>query len=203
MLEEDGVHTLVYRSVDGAGNVEASQSLELQIDATPPEVQIDGIEDGGVHGADELAGVSVSGHDPTSGLASLVLTLDGEPVAGPVTVALAGLAEGPHELAAVASDLAGNTATTSVSFEVEVSFAAVAALVEGYAEAGHLSRGQWPQLLVHLQAAERFADGGQTAAAERALDRFVAVADQVAHGEVRAVLQAAAGALRARLRADG
>jgi hypothetical protein len=196
-LDEDGAHTLVYRSVDEAGNVEASQSLELPIDATPPEVAIGGIEDGGVYGADELAGVSVSGNDATSGLASLELTLDGEPVEVPVAVALVGLAEGQHELAAVASDIAGNTATTSVSFEVEVSFAAVAALIEGYAEAGRLSRGQWPQLLVHLQVAERFADRDQIAEAERALDRFVAVADQVADEEVRAVLRAAAGALRA------
>jgi regulation of enolase protein 1 (concanavalin A-like superfamily) len=198
-LDEDGAHTLVYRSVDEAGNVEASQSLELLIDATVPEVAIGGIEDGGVYGADELVDVSVSGHDATSGLASLELTLDGEPVVGSVAAALVGLAEGQHELAAVASDIAGNTATTSVSFEVEVSFAAVATLVEGYAGDGRLSRGQWPQLLVHLQAAERFADGGQLAEAERALDRFMAVADQVADGEVRAVLRAAAGALRAHI----
>jgi hypothetical protein len=198
-LDEDGVHTLTYRSVDEAGNVETSRTFESQIDATPPEVQIDGIADGGVHGAVELVEVSVSGQDATSGLASLELTVDGEPVELPLAAALVGLATGQHELAAVASDIAGNTATTSVSFEVEVSFAAVAALIDGYTDSGLLSRGQSTQLLAHLKVAERYADRGRTAHAERALDRFVAVADRVADEEVRAVLLAAAGALRAQL----
>lgn len=195
-VDEDGVHMFVYRSIDEAGNVEASQALELAVDGSPPEAQIDGVADGVGYGADELVGVSVSGDDAMSGLASLELALDGEPVESPLVAALVGLGAGPHELAVVASDVAGNTAEISVSFEVEVSFAAVTALVEGYVEAGILNRGQWPQLLIHLRAAERLADRGQAAQAGRALDRFVAVADRVADEEVRAVLVAAAETLR-------
>ena len=155
--------------------------------------------DGGEYGADELVAVSVSGDDAMSGLASLELALDGEPVELPIAVALVGLAAGPHELAAVVTDVAGNTAETSVSFEVEVSFTAVAKLVDGYQQASDLNLLQWAQLRLYLTIAEWLAGWNQTDPAGRALDRFVAVADRVADDEVGAVLRAAAEALRAEL----
>jgi hypothetical protein len=60
----DGVHGLAFRSTDKAGNVEAIQSLAVNIDQTAPEAsfQFDpGANDVAVFGRDALSGASQSG----------------------------------------------------------------------------------------------------------------------------------------------
>jgi cytochrome c len=198
-LDSDGEHMLAYRSVDGAGNVETTQALEVRIDATAPDVTIDGVEDGRAYGVHEVLAVSASADDATSGPASVELSLDGEPVDLPATLDLAGLAAGEHELAVLASDVAGNPAELSVGFEVVVSFETVVALVDRYFESGEVSRShRWP-MRAHLLTAELLADLGRTADADAAIARFEAVAARVSDQTARLALLAAGETLRDQL----
>jgi cytochrome c len=195
-VDADGEHTLTYRSVDQAGNVEAAQDLEVKVDTTAPAAAVAGVEDGQGYGVHELLDVAVSADDATSGVASVELALDGNPVAAPATLDLAGLAAGAHELTVVATDNAGNQAELSVGFEVVVSFETVTALVDRYYDAGSLSRTQRGRLLGHLARAEQLADRGDTERADAQLGQFEAVAARVSNRTVRRALIAAAETLR-------
>ncbi|SDU61467.1 ThuA domain-containing protein [Jiangella alkaliphila] len=81
----------------------------------------------------------------------------------------------------------------------EFTFASGAGLVADHYAAGALNRQQERQLTQHLSMASRLADDGQTAQAERSLDRYGAVADGVQDEAVRAELLRMGDALRARL----
>ncbi len=81
----------------------------------------------------------------------------------------------------------------------EFTFASATQLVEDQFDRGALNRQQERLLLQHLSMASRLADDGQTAQAERSLDRYGAVADGVQDQAVRAELLRMGDALRARL----
>jgi hypothetical protein len=68
-VTSDGVHTLQYRSIDKAGNVETAQQLAVRIDTTPPEalIQLDPTkQDLLVFGKDAGSGVPAGPVAPSS-----------------------------------------------------------------------------------------------------------------------------------------
>ncbi|CAM3341936.1 cadherin-like beta sandwich domain-containing protein [Paenibacillus lupini] len=73
---EDGVHTLVYWSEDHKGNVEVAHSVSIQIDKTAPalKVTLDKTELWPANHKLVNVNAVVEGTDPTSGIASVVLT---------------------------------------------------------------------------------------------------------------------------------
>lgn len=196
----DGVQVLRYRSRDAAGAVEEERTLDLKVDTVAPSAVLDGVADGASHGLHEVLTVTASADDTGSGLASSELRLDGDPVDSPLTLDLAGLAAGPHELAVVAADVAGNTTTQAAEFTVVVSFETVSALVERYAGDGLVLGGQRQRMLAHLQAGGAAADRGQVRQADQAVQRFAAEAGAVVDATARQRLLAAAETLREQLR---
>ncbi|WP_158299631.1 OmpL47-type beta-barrel domain-containing protein [Paenibacillus antri] len=92
VVAADGVHLLEYRSVDAAGNAEASKTLELRIDATAPalNVQLDrsSIWPPNKKLVDILA--TLASDDATSGVASVTLTSveSNEPEDGSIEAAI-------------------------------------------------------------------------------------------------------------------
>lgn len=155
--------------------------------------------DGASYGVHEVLEVSVAADDETSGLASVELLLNGEHVETPLTLDLAGLAAGEHELVAVAHDEAGHSVERSAVFTVVYSFQTVGALVDRYHAEELVTATQRQQLLTHLRSAETAIERGQLSQADAALRRFATVALSVSDQRARSTLLAAAEALRRQL----
>src|SRR5699024_10352090 len=117
MIDEDGAHDLHVRGVDSAQVTTAEGSLELNIDSTPPEVSLAGVEDDGSYAQGHELEVSASITDATSGVAGLTLLLDGEEVDNHAVLELE---PGQYELVASGVDTAGNITDVARSFEVEL-----------------------------------------------------------------------------------
>jgi subtilisin-like proprotein convertase family protein len=111
-----GVHTLLYRSADAAGNTEAARSVDVLMDAraplttddAPAEPRADPVT---VHltAVDSLFGVTAC-----SGVAATWHSLDGGPWTLGTTIAVSG--PGVHSIAYYSVDVAGNAAYPRVCF---------------------------------------------------------------------------------------
>ena len=117
----DGVHTVRYRAVDSAGNVEPAQSGNVRIDTTGPIMAILWPLDGSTINADSAIVSFFSGDAVTTTLAT---TLDSSPVftdgASPDGQTLSSLSSGPHTLTVTGTDAAGNPASVSSDFTVDL-----------------------------------------------------------------------------------
>ena len=111
-LSADGTTLVEARSTDNAGNVEDPPvSATVKIDQTPPAVTISGLAEGAEYDNEVVPSVAVA--DITSGIATSTVHLDGVPWDGSAIVD-----RGPHTFTAEATDSAGNSSTTSVSFTI-------------------------------------------------------------------------------------
>ena len=104
-----GLHTLLYRSTDAAGNLEDAESCEVKIDARPPQTTDDapltprtGTVTVHLTAADSLMGVSAS-----SGVKETSYSLDGGGWVKGTAVTVSGL--GRHWVCYYSTDNAGNT----------------------------------------------------------------------------------------------
>ncbi|MBB6730094.1 sugar-binding protein [Cohnella zeiphila] len=84
-------------------------------DTEPPVLHLDAPQSVSRVGSAKL---TLEAEDAGSGVASVDLRLDGQPIASPYTIEPLSLAAGKHEIAAQAEDLAGNRAFQSASIEV-------------------------------------------------------------------------------------
>ncbi|MEV4760295.1 ThuA domain-containing protein [Micromonospora sp. NPDC049559] len=106
----DGAHQLRFRTVDKAGNVEATKTTDVKIDGTAPvsTASFAPANDGGWHAG--KVPVTLAATDAGSGVAKIEWSLDGgawTPYTEPVDVA----GDGQHELLYRATDTAGNVET--------------------------------------------------------------------------------------------
>ncbi len=113
-----GPHLLEFRSVDTAGNLEATQSAMLYTDPAPPDVALR--TDGSVVGATlgPTATLNLTATDSESGVAYLEYRVDGGPwlpYGGGIPVG----AEGTHALEYRAADRVGNEAAFAYAFAVD------------------------------------------------------------------------------------
>ncbi len=116
----DGTHTVDYRSTDVAGNIEPpGGSLTLRIDSTPPTVTTTPAGTAGTGGWYRSAvAVTVTAGDTGSGLDSTEYRVDGgawTPYSGAFNVT----GDGTHTVAARATDVAGNSSTTTRTVRVD------------------------------------------------------------------------------------
>ena len=117
---EDGEHFIEYYALDRAGNADEVQGSEIDIDTTPPQVQIavvDEIREDGTYLND--ATVRFLAEDEVSGVAACSYSLDGSPwqqVEGDLLVE----GEGVHVIKCDAVDLVGNNVSSSMSFEISM-----------------------------------------------------------------------------------
>ncbi|MFC3687913.1 CBM35 domain-containing protein [Aquipuribacter hungaricus] len=117
----EGEHVVRFRSTDAAGNVEEAQSIELRVDTRAPEVTWEGATS---YTIDQDVSVTCSAVDPEpgSGLA--------DDTCSDVEGRAWFFGSGAHELEASATDVAGNTGTSTATFEVQVTFDSLASVVE-------------------------------------------------------------------------
>ncbi|MDY5912693.1 MAG: LPXTG cell wall anchor domain-containing protein, partial [Inconstantimicrobium porci] len=109
VVSTDGVHKLVVKAVDKAGN-ETKYEAEFTLDKTAPEITVEGVQDGFKY-ENEVKAV-VKANEKTS---ELTVTLDGKAYDGSVINT-----DGKHELKVTAVDLAGNKSEKTVTFTVEM-----------------------------------------------------------------------------------
>ncbi|MFJ1707650.1 GH92 family glycosyl hydrolase [Kitasatospora sp. NPDC088346] len=157
-LKAAGSHTLVYRSVDRAGNVEADRTATVRIDGVAPTLTVDGVADRGVYGDSGSLPVTVTTADVGSGVGGVGATVDGRRLALPTApLTLRRLRLGGHTVVVTAEDRAGNATVVERRFAVTTSLADVRAIVEQAVAAGRLDRSGADKLLARI---------GQVAAAE-------------------------------------
>lgn len=116
-LVTEGTHMIYYYAVDQADNREPEQSLQVQIDKTAPELALPALADTYPLGSEVPLLFSAS--DALSGPPEVSATLDGTAIAaGNIRLEQ----PGNHELVVTATDLAGNTASRTLSFSVSVGY---------------------------------------------------------------------------------
>ncbi|MEW1587773.1 ThuA domain-containing protein [Micromonospora vinacea] len=198
----DGQHELLYRSTDKAGNAETLKSAILKIDGTKPTLLVSGLADGQLYGDSQDVRVSWQAVDPTSGIATVVGTLDGQAYASGTLQAMYDLSLGLHELTVTATDKAGNKTTSTVRFFVTTSFRDMQSLLDRFKATGRLSTKAHKQLSNKLDAVRASEAAGDDKAAVRQLTAFRTLASDttlVPEAEVRDVLIRDADAMIVRL----
>ena len=142
----DGKHTLLYRAIDKAGNVEAEKAATIKIDGTRPTLLVAGVADGRVYGDATDVVLSWHAEDATSGLSTVTGALDGAAVTSGRTVALYQLPLGTHGFAVTATDEAGNITSQSLSFATTTSMRDVGQLLDRFRATNRLSLSAYKQL---------------------------------------------------------
>jgi cytochrome c len=172
VITGDGEHTLLYRAVDKAGNVESDKAATVKIDATRPTLMVAGVAEGQVYGDASDLVISWRATDATSGVVSQSATLDGEAVTSGAEVALHQLPLGEHNLSVTAEDEAGNRAEQSVSFASTTSLQDIGQLLDRFRVDDRLSKSMYQKLSAQLDNADRAAAKGQDARGVRHLKQF-------------------------------
>lgn len=120
-ISSDGSHSVNYWSTDSAGNVEAQQSVLVNIDRSGPATQASVAGNSSNGWYSDPAQVSLTASDAFSGVANSFYTLDGGPAqtyAGPFTVA----GEANHAITYWSVDGLGNVETShSLSVKIDAS----------------------------------------------------------------------------------
>ncbi|WP_373320144.1 ThuA domain-containing protein [Virgisporangium aurantiacum] len=198
----DGEHTVRYRATDVAGNVETIKSAVITIDATKPTLLIGGLADGQLYGDSQDVRVTFQAVDPTSGIKSVVGTLDGRSYQSNTLQAMYELNLGLHELVVTATDKAGNQTTSNVRFFVTTSFRDMQNLHDRFRAVGWLSLQAHRALTNRLTAVRQAEAVGNDERALMLLAQYKqAVNDPtvVTNAEVRATLIRDADAMIVRL----
>jgi len=198
----DGSHELLYRATDTAGNVETLKSAVIKIDGAKPTVIIGGLADGQLYGDSQDVRVTYQAVDPTSGLKSVVGTLDGAAYPANKLQAMFELPLGLHDLTVTATDKAGNVTTSTVRFYVATSFRDMQFLLDRFKATSWLTQKAHKQLGAKLQAARDAEANGNDNKAINQLVAFRGLASDVSlvpNAEVRAVLVRDADAMIVRL----
>ena len=130
----NGPHTLSAVASDAAGNT-ATSSVSVIVDSIPPVVSITAP----ANNANVTGTVTVTANATDNvAVASVQFSLDGAPLGSPLTGAgpsyttswnTTGVANGTHTLSAVATDAAGNTASSSISVTISSNTPTVAITV--------------------------------------------------------------------------
>jgi len=134
-FNEDGSYSVLYRSIDGAGNKENNKTISFKLDATAPESSISGLEEK-AYANSEMLNLSWTVSDALSGVdeGKTVAQLDGQPVQHGAAIPLYKLAVGTHTLTLSASDLAGNTGEKTVTFTTYADISTLKELVMQFHE---------------------------------------------------------------------
>jgi PKD repeat protein len=127
----DGTHTVTYRSVDKAGNVEDTRTLAVRVDATAPltTAQFAPPNDDGWN--NHAVPVTLSAADAASGVARTEYTVDGGPWT-PYTEPVNVTGDGMHTVKYRSVDNAGN-AETDKAATIKIDGTAPTVLVSGIA----------------------------------------------------------------------
>ncbi|MEV6985414.1 PQQ-dependent sugar dehydrogenase [Sphaerisporangium sp. NPDC051017] len=179
VIKTDHKGTVLYRAIDSAGVTTQNRQLPLNLDKTPPAVDLAGVEDGASYGDSTTITPSWTVTDATSGPGKSTASLDGQPVESGKPVDLSLLPLGEHRLVITGKDTAGNTTGKTITFTTTTSFADLLTLIERHQGSGALGRNEAKQLADALTKARDADEAGRTNEALAHLNRFVDRATKV------------------------
>jgi glucose/arabinose dehydrogenase/PKD repeat protein len=179
VTDPGGTHTLYFvftASANNAFNIDAIDfhGAGVAADTTAPTVEVNGIADGSTLGSSTSLQWDVTAQDDRSGTPHVEVTLDGEPTQARALDAWE-LDLGEHRIVATATDDAGNTTSTTVTFTITTSFEDLRSHIDRLRVAGTVSASEERRLLAQLDLAERHDAHGRATQAVVALDRFATV----------------------------
>ncbi|NOU76730.1 hypothetical protein GC098_36140 [Paenibacillus sp. LMG 31458] len=137
VLSEEGVHKLVYWSVDKAGNVERAHTVSVSIDKTAPSIAVSVPGDNSIYKDSVELTPQIAWTDYLSGVDSskTTVTLDTYSYQIGTAIPLYKLPLGQHTLIVTSSDMAGNVGSKTVHFQTVASIDSLKALVTSFADA--------------------------------------------------------------------
>ena len=175
----EGTHEIQYRAMDAAGRLSAPGTTTVRIDKTAPTVTAVVPQ----HGHSTVLDLPAA-TDAGSGVASATVTLDGAPVTAPVE--LWRLPAGTHNLTITATDVAGNTTTSTTPLEITTSLTELTPLMERF----RLPFVKALILRFQLMAAQSAVDAGRLSQALVWVSAFRASASTLRDPAARTVLTA-------------
>jgi len=173
-----GTTTVTFRTCDAACNRATATTTVTVVDSTRPTVTVTSPQARNyLHS--EVVSISFSATATGSGLApgSPAAALDGVAVGNGQSVALSTLALGPHTLVVSAVDMAGKTASRSITFQVIATVGSLMTTVNGFVTDGRINDSSAANgLLAKLNDAQDAIDKGKNNVAVNKLREFI---DQV------------------------
>lgn len=135
-LDQDGIYSVLYGTMNKAGNIESINTVAANIDLQGPVINITGLADGTYSDSENVTPV-VTLSDASSGVDSskTTVTLDGNSVQSGTTIPLYTLSLGTHTFIVNSTDLAGNTSSCTVTFQITTSVESLKSLVTNFAKA--------------------------------------------------------------------
>lgn len=171
LTTEGAGQSVVGVAVDMAGNSSSFTVQPINIDLTPPVVEL--WVDKPQYTRPEPFIVHFSGSDALSGMSSLTAEFDGQPVVNGQTVDLFGLPLGSYTLTARGEDLAGWVTETSQSIEINATIESLQDTVNRLCQEKSITKsGTCKELSVKLSAAFVAMDRGNTKASANVLKAF-------------------------------
>ncbi|HVQ95749.1 MAG TPA: ThuA domain-containing protein [Mycobacteriales bacterium] len=197
----DGVHELLYRAVDKAGNVETLRSAVVKIDGTKPTVLVGGVAEGQLYGDSQESRITFSAVDPTSGVKTLTGALNGNQFLSGTLLAMFDVPLGQQVLTVHAVDKAGNVTDQTVRFYITTSTRDIANLIDRFKAVGRLSSSAAKKLQDQLTKARLEEARSHDAKEIAELKKFISLITRslVPDAEVRTVLVRDANAMIVRL----
>jgi hypothetical protein len=117
-ITADGNHTIEYYSVDGIGNTETTKTDHAALDMTPPILTVTSPVNRTY--PTTYFDLNFTAEDPLAGVDWTGYSLDGGPNVPSGNVTLYGNDNGPHTITVYANDSAGNLATSTITFTIDV-----------------------------------------------------------------------------------
>ncbi|MEA1012884.1 carbohydrate-binding protein [Bacillus cereus] len=135
-LTAEGMHSVEYRAIDNAGNVEAVKHLAIGIDKTGPAIAVSVPGDGSIYENSGDLTPQFTLTDNFSGVdnSKTTVTLDTHAFKIGTEIPLYTLPLGQHTLVISSSDLAGNQESKTVHFQTVASIDSLKALVTRFAD---------------------------------------------------------------------
>lgn len=180
VVNQEGMNTLQYRSIDKAGNAEEVNQQTIQIDKTKPDFMLK-VNEGALHEGgsfDDYLPLSFKAWDNLSGLAAAKLTINGTDYIidtanqSGIDIDMAGK-PGAYTLTIMAEDSAGNRLEKTFSFEVTTSIDSMSYLTDRYFKSGQLNSELVTQLRNNLNQAQHQLDIGRPDQAANHMRDFV------------------------------
>ncbi|GEM_PF-3266899 len=190
-ISTEGENHLAYFSVDGMGNSEDIQYINLKIDMTPPVVNV--TTDQAEYTRVQPFVVHYSGYDPEpgSGLATLTGVFNGQFVMDGQVVDLFWLSLGQYTLAATGEDYAGWIATDSESIQLVATIESMQLTVQRLCKENYITKsGICTSLLSKLNSALAAQKRGQNKTAVNTLFAFQNAIQAQSGKAIRAEAQA-------------
>ncbi len=118
-IDDEGIKTFCYQSMDRFANEEELQTETIKIDRTPPVVSILCPVPDGLYLSSGSLTIDFEAGDEPSGLYDVQAELDGQPVMDGQVFDMTQMA-GFHTITLIAEDMAGNTTAETVDFSIKI-----------------------------------------------------------------------------------